>query len=106
MALRDTSWALDTSRAFIDSRAIVTSGAPTQETLCIQFGADTNTIYTRTHTIVTKEWICMTYAGAKAAADTRAGDTGHRIKYVEDNRYTGAYKLLVEVDSRTDWSTS
>lgn len=93
MALRDTSWITDT-HAIRRSYKVVG-----QKVYFFPFGP-----LTRTRTVIVDDWICLTYAGAKAYADTHASDTNTSHTITEDNTILGSYKLTRTVDSKGTWS--
>ena len=100
MALRDTSWVLDTAGAVKEANGIVVTSTATQEGIIIvPVGS-----YTRNRTKETKVWTNLTEAAAQKVVDTRAGDTNTRWQMQEKARYLGAYELTRTVDSRGAWS--
>jgi len=103
MALRDTTWAYDTSDT--GSELQVANGIITQSTKTsykvYSFGGG---IRSRTRSKFTREWINMTESGAQRVVDTLAADTNSKWTSSEANRIIGAYKLTQVVDSQSGWT--
>jgi hypothetical protein len=59
--------------------------------------------YKRNRTIVTSEFICLTYNAAKTYADCHVTDTYTSFQVVEANRVLNEYKLIKNVDSFDTW---
>jgi len=93
MALRDTSW-------ITAGHANVSDYKRARQTMAFFTG----TTYTRTRTIITSEWVCLTYSAAKNYADSHAGDANTSFDVVEQNRIVGEYKLVRLVDSQSAWA--
>ena len=103
MALRDTSWVLDTADASKDSQSIITKyDKDPNESIFLTTGTE----LTRSRTIVTREWICLTGAAAQSVVDTKAvtPDTKATYKAVPTNQIVGAWKVVKHLDSRSAWS--
>jgi len=90
MALRDTSW-------IVDSHFLETSRKVGVEIFTFFFG--TAVTRRRTRTITDAECVAVTKAAAQNFVDTTI-DTNTAYRAVEDVRYCGAWKVLRHVDSR------
>lgn len=60
----------------------------------------------RTRTIITKEWVALTFAAVNTYIDTHAGDTdvinGKIVNRMDiQDSITGAYKMIQDIDSKT-----
>lgn len=82
-----------------DSWLIVTSKQVIPEKVFLAFFGG----YHRTHTIVTGEWICLTYQAAETFAAAHVADTNVTYELVEVQRELGAWKLVKHVDSFSAW---
>jgi hypothetical protein len=94
MALRDTSW-------IADSTAIIESVEQDEGARYVFLDG---TVYVRNVNRTRKVWVCLTYAAAKAYADTHAADTNTSYSVQEDNRIIGSYKLIANIDSVGGWA--
>jgi len=98
MALRDTSW-------IVDSHAIVESEEAQSQSLLFAFFGSTAT-YTRTINRIRKVWVALTEDAARAYKDSsgRAADTNTTWSMQEDNRIIGSYRLQADIDSTSEWT--
>jgi hypothetical protein len=100
MSLRDTSWVLDTANNPIISNSILITNRKTEERQNFPaFGW-----WRRTRTVVTREWILLTKAGATNAVANAPGDTNITWDQQETNRVLECYKVVYNKDSVTEWT--
>jgi len=102
MALRDTSWAASSGSPQTANAILTDYKTIVQRAYFFPSGT-----YTRTRTIVTREWLAMTQAAATNAVDTlNAGDSTGYVQYEaqQTNMITNAYKVIQNTDSYGNWT--
>ena len=105
MALRDTSWVLDTVGAFKDANANITNYAANKRytsKVTLSGSTWTTQLLSQNITIVDREWICLTEAAAKNVVDAKAA---FDVTAVEVNRILGEFKVVQHSQTRGDWDT-
>ena len=108
MALRDTTWFMDTSDTGsetvpLDSNAVIIEyNKKAAETLILADGSS----LTRSRTMITSEWMCMTYLAAKRAVDTEQANpiANSEFQAVLTNQVGNAWKIVRHVDSIGSWN--
>jgi hypothetical protein len=106
MALRDTTWCFDTAtKTAKDSHAVLVLNDPDPgESLYLSTGAQIS----RTHNIVTKEWVCLARAAAQRLVDCKAvasnADSNTRYRMRLSDRVIDAWVVSKEVDSVSAWA--
>jgi len=94
MALRDTSWITSGGVLQTGNSILIDKQAIEERVYFFPIGT-----YTRTRTILTREWVAVTQDAASNAVDCHAGDTNSRVRAVETSRFCDGYKFVQDVDS-------
>ena len=104
MALRDTSWIQDTAGTLqLANSNLVSKNKNSNETREIAYG-NVRVTWTRSVVRNRRVWVCVTEAAASAAVDCHAGDTNQTLSMQEADRITGAYEVVLDVDSTGTWA--